>query len=261
MEPLQTEVRPLQVIAVANRKGGTGKTTLTVNMAAELAAQGKRVLLIDLDTQGHCAVGLGVKITKDTPTVHSLFKNPELGLQTSIHQTAYEHLSIAPADPLYEHGEGLRDNTILLSALAAPEMSQQFDVVIIDTPPSHDILLLNALISAHWLIVPYVPHPLSFEGVCQLTRVLFKIISGDNKNLKVAGFLPMMAAEHIRVHRTVKKKVAQQFGASKVLPGIRNDISLAESFAVGKPIRYFAPKSRAAEDFATLREFLLTLCP
>ncbi len=261
MDTSLTEPRELKVIAIANRKGGTGKTTLSVNIAAELAALGRRVLLIDLDTQAHCSVGLGLKLSKDAITAHSIFKNPELSLAAAIQQTAYERLALAPADPLYEHGEGVRDNTILRNALAEANISQQFDVVVIDTPPSHDILLLNALISAHWLIVPYVPHPLSFEGVCQLTRVLFKIISGANKKLKVAGYLPMMVSDHIRVHRTIKDKVSQQFGTSKILPGIRSDISLAESFAAGKPIRYYAPKSRAAEDFAQLHGFLSNLCP
>ncbi len=261
MDKPQTTPHQLQVIAVSNRKGGTGKTTVSVNIAAELAAMGRRVLLIDMDTQGHCAVGLGVKVGKDDATIHSLFRHREASLTAAIQSTAFEGLSLVPADALFEHGEGLRDETVLKTALAEAAIVDQFDVVILDTPPSHDILLLNALIAANWLLVPYVPHPLSFEGVRQLTRVLFKIISGPNKKLKVAGFLPMMSSDHIRVHRTVKEGVSQQFGSSKVLPGIRNDISLAESFAHGKPIRYYAPKSRAAEDFAQLREFLLQLCP
>ncbi len=253
----EEQYHQLQVLAVSNRKGGTGKTTVSVNVAAELSANGCRVLLIDMDTQGHCAVGLGFKMSKDMTTIHSLFRNSETSLEAAIHPTHFDRLSLMPADPLFEHGEGLRDETILKTILAKPEIVNRFDAVILDTPPSHDILLLNALIAANWLMVPYVPHPLSFEGVRQLTRVLLKIISGSNKSLKVLGFLPVMVSDHIRVHRKVKHNISQQFGSSKILPGIRSDISLAESFAHGKPIHYYAPKSRAAEDFAQLSNYLL----
>lgn len=247
-------------IVVSNRKGGTGKTTVSVNVAAELAALGLRVLLVDLDSQGHCAVGVGIKVSKGTPTVHDIFRRIDARLATAVQSTAFDNLSLAPADPLFEHGEGLRDEGLLKRALAEEEIVMNFDVVILDTPPSLDILLLNALTAANWVVVPFVPHPLSSEGVKQLMRVLFKIISGTNQQLKLAGFLPMMGNENIRIHRTVTGDVSNQFGASRLLPVIRNDIRLSESFAAGKPIRYYAPKSRAAEDFAQLGTFLAQLC-
>ena len=245
---------------VSNRKGGTGKTTVSVNIAAELAAQGHRVLLVDLDSQSHCAVGVGIKVGKGTPTSHDIFRSADARLASVVQQTDFKNLSLAPADPLFEHGEGLRDEGLLRRALAEAEIILNFDVVILDTPPSHDILLLNALTAANWVVVPYMPHPLASEGARQLMRVLFKIISGSNQELKLAGFLPMMANDNIRIHSTVNSDVAHQFGAFRMLPTIRNDIRLAESFGAGKPIRYFAPKSRAAEDFAKLGTLLAQLC-
>jgi chromosome partitioning protein len=242
---------------VSNRKGGTGKTTVSVNIAAELAAQGRRVLLVDLDSQSHCAVGVGIKVGKGTPTSHDIFRSADARLANVVQQTAFKNLSLAPADPLCE---GLRDEGLLRRALAEKEIVSNFDVVILDTPPSHDILLLNALTAANWVVVPYMPHPLASEGARQLMRVLFKIISGSNQELKLAGFLPMMANDNIRIHRTVNSDVAHQFGASRMLPVIRNDIRLAEAFGAGKPIRYFAPKSRGAEDFAQLGKILVQLC-
>lgn len=246
---------------VSNRKGGTGKTTVSVNIAAELAALGRRVLLVDLDSQSHCAVGLGIKVSKDTPTVHDIFRRTDARLATAVQRTAFKNLSLAPADPLFEHGEGLRDEGLLKRALAEAEIVASFDVVILDTPPSHDILLLNALTAANWVVVPFMPHPLASEGARQLMRVLFKIISSSNQQLKLAGFLPIMANDNIRIHRTVNSEVAHQFGASRMLPNIRNDIRLAESIGVGKPVRYYAPRSRAAEDFAQLGVILGQLCP
>lgn len=247
-------------IVVSNRKGGAGKTTVSVNVAAELAAQGLRVLLVDLDSQGHCAVGLGIKVGKGTPTVHDIFRRGDARLAAAVQPSAYANLALAPADPLFEHGEGLRDEGLLKRALAEAQIVADFDVVILDTAPSLDILLLNALTAANWVVVPFVPHPLSNEGVKQLMRVLFKIMSGSNQQLRLAGFLPVMGNEQLRIHRSVSADMAHQFGASRQLPPIRGDIRAAEAFAAGKPIRYYAPTSRAAEDFARLGKILAQLC-
>jgi len=250
----------LHVIAVSNRKGGTGKTTVSVNLAAELAARGRRVLLVDLDTQGHCAVGVGLAVSRTEAAVHRLFMDPDARLSDLIKETAYPNLAIAPADQRFEHGSGDRDERRLARALAEDEIAQRFDIVILDTPPSLDNLLLNALNAANWLLVPYIPHHLSFEGVRQLMRVLFKVKSDSNPGLKILGFLPTTAAENIRLHRTVTNEVGRQFGAIRVLSGIRNDIRLAEAFMAGKPIRHYAPTCRGAQDFSDLTEhFLPTL--
>ena len=249
----------LRVIAVCNRKGGAGKTTTSVNLAAELAHLGWRVLLVDLDSQGHCAVGLGVKVLPRDTTVHALFTDPTARLIDAVRETPFENLALAAADQLFEHGSGLRDELLLARALSDPALAARFDVVIVDTPPSLDLLLLNALSAANWVLVPFVPHPLSYEGVRQLMRVLFKVMSKQNPGLKLLGFLPMMSADHIRQHRSITGDVARQFGAPRVLPGIRNDIKLAESFAAGLPVRNYAVSSRGAQDYAALAVCLTQL--
>jgi len=249
----------MQIIAISNRKGGTGKTTVSVNLAAEIAARGRRVLLIDLDSQGHCAVGVGLKPLPNEPRVHRLFLDPASTLSEAIRPTAVENLWLAPADPLFEHGSGVRDNLSLRNAIIDEKLNERFDLIIIDTPPSLDALLINGLMAATRVLVPYVPHYLSYEGVRQLVRVLFKIMTGDNRNLKILGFLPTMTAEHIRQHRTVTSEVSHQFGAHRVLAGIRNDIRLAEAFAAGQPIRQYAPKCRGAADFAQLASHIAEL--
>jgi len=243
------------ILAISNRKGGTGKTTVSVNLAAELARAGRRVLLVDLDTQNHCAVGLGVKVGHGEPTVHDLFRPGPPALASLVRATAVPGLHLVPADPVFEHGSGSRDEGLLKAALADPGLQAAFDLVILDTPPSLDLLLINALTAADGLIVPYVPHHLSLEGVRQLMRVLYKIKSRANPGLKILGFLPVMVAEHIRQHKVVTASIAHQFGAPRVLPGIRTDIKLAEAFGTGQPVACYAPKSRAAEDFAALGRF------
>ncbi len=93
----------------------------------------------------------------------------------------------------------------------------------------------------------------------QLVRVLFKVISESNPSLKILGFLPVMTASNVRQHKQVTEQVTKQFGALRVLTGIRTDIKLAEAFAANKPVRFYAPKSRGAEDFAELAEMLSSL--
>lgn len=242
----------MRVIAITNRKGGTGKTTVAVNLAAELAAGGRNVLLVDLDSQGHCAVGLGVTVDPAKPAAHRIFTDPHASLLDAVLPTTFEKLFLAPADQLFDHGSGLREEDRLARALGEAEIAERFDTVVIDTPPSLDALLFNALNAADWALVPYVPHRLSFEGVQQLVRVLFKVMSKSNRHLRILGFLPVMSAEHIREHRTINKEMTEQFGAHRLLPCIRTDIRLAESFAAGLPIRIYAPKSRSGEDFAAL---------
>jgi chromosome partitioning protein len=113
----------MHAIVVSNRKGGTGKTTVAVNIAAEFAARGLRVLIIDLDSQGHCAVGLGMKVGAGGTVVHRLFVDPAARLSDAIMETAVANLWLAPADPRFDHGTGSRNDQRLRAAIAAEGMA------------------------------------------------------------------------------------------------------------------------------------------
>jgi len=242
----------MHILTITNRKGGTGKTTVSVNLAAEFAALGHRVLLIDLDSQGHCAVGLGIKQVTGAKSAHDLFTDSQAKLSDAIRPSNLDNLSLAPADTRFDHSQCNPDETRLKRAITEEGIDRRFDIVVIDTPPSLDLLLMNALLAATHVVVPYVPHHLSFEGVRQLVRVLLPVMTRRNRGLKIAGFIPTMANERIRQHRTITGNVSTDFGESKLLPTIRSDIRLAEAMAKGEPIRSYAIKSRGAEDFATL---------
>jgi len=239
-----------RTLVISNRKGGSGKSATSVNVAAELAALGQRVLLVDLDTQGHCALGLGIKPQRDTPTAHGFLAGRH-GLRAAVLASSWPGLHLIAGDPLFEHG-GVGGNEMMLrQALQDEGLLGDYDTIVIDTPPSLDGLLINALCAADRVLVPFVPHYLSGEGVRQLARVLFKVASrGLNERLKVLGFLPVMVDLRIGQHREVNASLAHQFGAARLLPGIRTDIKVAEAFAVGKPLREHAPASRAAADYA-----------
>jgi chromosome partitioning protein len=249
-----------KIIVVTNRKGGTGKTSTSVNLAAELAAKGERVLLIDLDTQSHCALGLGTKHDRTLPTAHGFFAGKH-SLSEAIQHSQWENLDIIAADPLFEHGSGRNDDFMLRQALADEGIVDQYDRLILDTPPSLDTLLLNGLYAADRVLVPFLPHFLAGEGVRQLARVLFRVGSSRaNDGVRfLIGFVPIMIDNRISQHKKVAGGVANQFGATRMLPGIRNDIRVAESFAAGKPVRYYAPKCRATNDFKHLTAAVLQL--
>jgi chromosome partitioning protein len=239
-----------RILAISNRKGGSGKTSTAVNLAAEWAARGQRVLLIDLDTQGHCALGLGVKSAKGSPTVHSLMRGQHR-LMDTLCATSIPGLDLVPADPLFEHGSGTQDELTLSRALEDPALRERYDTIVLDTPPSLDALLLNALCAADRVLVPLQPHFLAGEGVRQLARVLFRLVSrGANERLRLLGFLPVMLDTRVGQHREVTQGLSQQFGAVRLLPGIRSDIRVAEAFGQGRPVRLHAPSCRAAADYA-----------
>lgn len=250
------------ILAVANRKGGTGKSTTAVNLAAEFAARGWRTLVIDLDTQGHAGVGFGLRGLRDTASVHRLFRQPDFDLRQAVRPTGVDHVWLAPADPNFEEpgqaSGGDADPQVLARALAA--LGGEFDRVVLDTPPSLGVALLAALAATDGVVVPLVPHHLAAEGVRQLARLILRVKSMVNPKLRMLGLLPMQADRRINLHRQVLGDLTRQFGAERLFGGIRTDIRLAEAFAAAQPVRLFAPRSRGALDYHLLAEELCRLC-
>lgn len=239
------------VLAVANRKGGTGKTTTVVNLAAEFAMRGARTLVIDLDTQGHAGLGLGVASRKGAPAAHHIFRFADWPLAEAVVASAYERLAVIPADQDFDC-LGVEADTRRLSAQLQGEAFRDYDVILLDTPPSLDIILISAMSAAQGVLVPLTPHFLSAEGVRQLSRLFFRVASTLNPSLKLLGLLPVMVDRRVKLHNEVIAEMQREFGAHRLMRGVRPDIKLAEAFSMMKPISVYAPKSRGAMDYRLL---------
>jgi len=240
-------------IAVANRKGGSGKTTTAVNLAAGWAAKGYRTLLIDLDTQGHAAIGVGVTtIAPSEQCVHQIFTQHPTDLEPLLCLTEVDDLTLLPADLSFDGSTHCDDWQRLRNHLRQASLQDRFDRIVIDTAPGQDIALYNALAAADGVLIPCTMHHLTSIGVRQLANLIYKVSMEVHNPLKLFGLLPVMTSPRERMHRRVKEQFSQRFGAMRLMSGIRRDIRLAEAFEKGLPIFDAAPKSRGAEDYRVM---------
>ncbi len=241
------------IISIANRKGGTGKTTTAVNLAAEMAAKGYRTLLIDLDTQGHVAWGVGFKdVNGFEHYIHEVFNTKGFQIKDAIYPTPFENLFIAPADLNFVPSDAQDTHDRLREGLVP--LKKDFDRVVLDTPPTLDLFLMAALSCSNVVIIPFLPHFLAAIGVKQMATLFYRVAVRHNNELKLLGLVPIMLDRRLRMHKEVIKTLSASFGKRRILRPIRTNVKLAEAFNAGMPVRYFAPRSAGAMDYYLLCE-------
>jgi len=252
---------PTRVVAVANQKGGVGKTTTAVNLAACIAALGRRVLLFDLDPQANATSGVGLEKTEGGSAYRPLLG--EGTLAEKIRKTAWERLDILPSE-LDMCGADIEiarlENHIRRAKLALQPVvdSGRFDVILIDCPPSLGTLTLNAFAAADSLLVPLQCEYYALEGISMITRLLNQLRdTGVNPGLQLLGVVMTMFDGRTRLSQQVVDEVRQHFGDTVFETVIPRTTRLAEAPSFGKPIIYYDKYSAAAAAYEVLAQDLL----
>jgi chromosome partitioning protein len=251
-------VVPTGVIAVANQKGGVGKTTSAVNLAACLAALGKRVLLIDLDPQANATSGLGLEKIEGASAYRALLG--EVPLSDKIQTTAFERLEIIPSETDMCGAEielsRLENHLLRFNAALQPVRdSQRYDLILVDCPPSLGILTLNVFAAADWLLVPLQCEYYALEGISMISRILSQLRdTGVNPRLELLGVIMTMFDGRTRLSQQVVSEVRQHFNTLVFDTVIPRTTRLAEAPSFGKPIIYYDKYSAGAAAYEVLTQ-------
>ena len=239
-----------RVVTVINQKGGVGKTTTVINIASQIALRGFRVLVIDSDSQGNCATGLGVDKSKVKNTTRDLILSPETAVD-SRHATAVENLHIIVGDRsligleqemMRQLGREKRMKEALQPLLA------HYDLVLIDTPPSLGLVTINALVASDGILVPVQTEYFALEGLALLSGTIREVRSLLNERLGVDGVLLTMHSQTL-LNKQVAGEILENFPDLVVRPAVRRNVRLAEAPSHGIPIHLHDPSSPGGKDY------------
>lgn len=252
----------MRTIAIVNQKGGCGKTTTAINLAAAIAELGQRVLLIDLDPQAHATIGLGFDPDGFTRTIHDAFVSANGALRSAVVATNMARLDLAPCNVLLAGAElqlaGVSGKELLLGQ-GLRSVREHYDLCVIDCPPSLGVLTLNALVSSTDVLVPVQVHYYALEGLKRLLETIriirdrFHPYSVENIHL-----LLTFVDEQTTFSRQIQQQVRDVFGNLVYDTVIHRNVRLAEAPSAGEPVLIYAPQSRGSLDYKTLAGEILT---
>jgi chromosome partitioning protein len=241
-----------RVLAIANRKGGTGKSTVAVNLAAELGSRGYRVLVGDLDPQGHAGLGFGIEVADPSRTIHRALRNSRVDLTAAICVTAETGVDLLPADRNFDGHIQSSDPRCLARALEP--LMPSYDVILLDSPPSAANLIVCALLASEGVLVPTPLDYLALDGVRQFARSYHQVMIKLKAALLGLAVVPMRVDFRTNMQKIVLEKLQAGFGSEQVMCGIRTDVGAAEAFGDRQPLRRYRMSSRAVGDFSVMAD-------
>jgi chromosome partitioning protein len=253
-----------RIIAIANQKGGVGKTTTAVNLAASLAAAEQRTLLVDGDPQGNATSGIGVPRDDVRETIYDVLLNPDRISDVIIRSVQFKHLDVLPATPDLAGAEIElvdQDERELAMRRALERVRDQYDYILIDCPPSLGLITVNMLAAADALLIPLQCEYYALEGLSQLLNTVHLVQQGVNPDLGIDGVLLTMYDARLNLSRQVATDAREYFGAKVFQSVVPRNIRLAEAPSFGKPIILYDVASVGAQAYMGVARELLDRRP